>query len=177
MNNDLLKLLPDSSRNTANLATSFILKNQSYLDDMFELAFSDRKKIAMRASRVIYLVYEQAPGLIKSRFPEILKRLEKITDTSAKRNLIHLFIGNASLLNEDDLGLLLDICFKYLESPDSEVAHKIYSIYIIYEVSQSIPELKPELIAIIERNIDTEQTAYKSIGKKILKKLYKETAV
>ncbi len=175
MNAELLKLLPDSSRNTADVAASFILKNPAYLDDIFELAFSDKQKIAMRASRIIYLVFEQAPDLIKPRFSEILQRLKKITDTSAKRNLIHLFINNTSLLNEDDLGLLLDICFKYIESPDSEVAHKIYSIYLIYEVSNSIPELKPELIAIIERNIDTEQTAYKSTGKRMLKKLYKET--
>ncbi len=167
------ELLPDSSRKTADIAAAFILKHPMHLEKMLAMAYSDRDKIAMRASRVIFLIQEQAPDMIRPYYNEIINQLRHIQNNAAKRNLLHLFMGNTFLLDEDSLGLLVQRCFIYLESSNSEVAHKVYALEILYEVSIKIPDIKPELITIISHQIETAQSAFKAAGSMILKKLHK----
>ena len=69
----------------------------------------------------------------------------------------------------------LNHCFKYLESGDEPVAIKVFSMTILYNLSNKIPEIKNELKILIENQLPFSSAGYKSRGSKILKKLNMET--
>lgn len=171
---DCKELLPDTSRNTADMATAFLIENPAHINAFIDLTFSEEGKYPMRASRVVFLFFEQTPELSELYLKDILQRMRHLRDTSALRNMLNLMKCKLDKLNEENLGILVDMCFKLLENGKSQVAHKAYAMEILYKVSRSIPEIKPELAAVIERSIKHENTACRNTGRKILQKIYRE---
>ena len=77
-------------------------------------------------------------------------------------------------LNEDQKGMLANVCFDWIQSENQPVAIKVYCMQILAGIAESEPDLKPELISVIEEQIPRGSAGIKAQGKKILKKLYKE---
>ena len=167
-------LLPDSFRQTADHATAFILANPESLSEMIAISFSADKLMGMRASRVVLLTYYQNPNLVKKFIPQILDELCLTKNNSTIRNLLHLFSDNLEELDESRFGKLVDFCFKLLESPSAEIAHRALSMQILYTASTIITDFKDELKAIIEFHYEEGSPGFKSTAKSIMKKLNKE---
>ncbi|HOW32624.1 MAG TPA: hypothetical protein PLP88_13755, partial [Bacteroidales bacterium] len=75
----------------------------------------------------------------------------------------------------DDLkGELINVCFGWLISPTEAVAAKVYSMDILYQLSQQFPEIKHELIDSIEFGMHDGTPGYQNLAKKLLVKLYSE---
>ncbi len=55
---NLEKLLPDSSRKTADIAAQIILLKQSHIEKTLELLFQDKGKLSMRTSSFIGICIE-----------------------------------------------------------------------------------------------------------------------
>ncbi|PKP31411.1 MAG: hypothetical protein CVU00_12710 [Bacteroidetes bacterium HGW-Bacteroidetes-17] len=168
-------LLPDSFRQTADLASAFILANPEFLSEMITVSFSDDKLMGMRASRVVLLTYYQNPNLVKKFIPQILDELCLTRNNSTIRNLLHLFLDNIEVLDESKFGKLVDFCFKLLESPSAEIAQRALAMQILFNASNIITDFKDELKAIIEFHYEEGSPGFKSTAKSILKKLDKET--
>lgn len=167
-------LLPDTLRNTADLAAKFIIDNPGYFEKMLDLAFSKDKIMGMRASRVVLICYLQMPALIRPHLSEIFDRLYVTDNTSTLRNIIQLFQDEARLLDEERFGKLIQFCFTLLESSKAEIAHRVLAMQVLYNISNQIPDFKGELKSIIELNFEEGTAAFKSRGNHILKKLNKE---
>lgn len=164
-------MIPDSSAKTARIAARFITDHPAHLDEMLKIAVSEQDKLTMRASNVIYLVHTYKPDLIKPEYTKILRTLLHIKNSSAKRNLLRIFVGNTRYLSEEQMGLLMDISFKFLEMPELEVGPRVYAMHILFEISQNISEIKPELKSIIEFQMINADNAFQSMGRKILSKI------
>jgi len=65
-------------------------------------------------------------------------------------------------------------CFEWLNDPAEAIALKIYSMTILYKISNTYPDIKPELISSIENEIPKNSPAIRGRGRRILKRLYKE---
>ena len=141
---------------------------------MVQLSFSKNKLMAMRASRVILLIYRQKPELVKPLIPEITDQLISTKNNSTIRNLLHLFLENINQHDENRFGKIVDFCFNLLKSPSAEIAQRALSMKILYEISNTIPDIKPELKALIEINYEEGSPGFKSTANQILKKLNKE---
>ena len=89
-----------------------------------------------------------------------------------KRDLLRVIAR--SELPEDNLGVLLNNCFEWMQSADEPPSTKVHSMQIVYNVSQYEPDIKPELISIIEDQMPKNSVGYKNRGSKLLKKLYME---
>lgn len=167
-------LLPDTSRNTADEAATFIMPHPDYLEQMIQLSFSDKKLMAMRASRVILLIYYQQPELLKPHLDFMIDQLCESGNGSTIRNYLNLFRHETENLDEFRLGKLVNLSFNLLESPSSEIAHRSLAMEVLYKVSIKIPDFKDELKALIELHYEEGTPAFKSTANKILKKLNKE---
>ena len=167
-------LLPNTLRNTADEAATFILANPEYLNQILQLSFSNNRVMAMRASRVVLLIYYQQPGLLKSYLHDMLCQLCESKNGSTIRNFLNLFRYETDNLDEEQLGKLINLCFPLLESPSSEIAHRSLSMEVLYKVSQRIPDFKDELKALIELHYEEGTPAFKSTARKILTKLNRE---
>lgn len=171
-NHNITELLPDSSRKTADFAAGFILKNPDYMQDLLHICFSDNAKVAMRASRIVYLILVQKKELVSPEFKNIIKKLPQLNNQSVIRNYLHLFINHTQYLDDEEKGILMAYCFKLMENNSYEIGPRVYAMQILAEISKKIPEIIPELYAAIEHELDHSKPAFISVGKKILKKLY-----
>jgi hypothetical protein len=167
-------LLPDTSRLTADIAVEFIIEHPRVFRDFLDASMIQEYPLSMRASRVIYLVAREKPHLIKPYIKEILDTFPGLHDQSVIRNLLHIFDNFIDILPEKQLGQLLSLCFSYVEDLHQAIAVRTYSLKLLYLISQQLPGIKPELVAIINFHLPESPNAFKSQAKQIIRKLNKE---
>jgi hypothetical protein len=68
-------------------------------------------------------------------------------------------------------GILVDICFQYLQNPSEAIAIKVFSMTIIHNLTKEYPELKEELKFILEEQMPFQSAGFRSRAGKILKDL------
>jgi hypothetical protein len=164
--------LVDSSRLIADLVAKNVGDNKEYFKELMELSFSGKPKISMRASRVATLCVEKYPFLIEPYLDKIIYSLPD--DESIRKNFLKVLAEAELKFSEDQLGYLFDNCFEMLISDKSSIATKVYTMQILYKISQIEPDLKIELISAIEEQVPKGSSGVKYFGRAILKKLYRE---
>ena len=115
--------------------------------------------------------------MIKPHINRIITALPGFQNDGLKRNMLRLLSKHTNDLTEEQNGILLDVCLKYLMDSDEKPAIKVYSMDILYDISNKYPDLKKELISCIENKISAASAGIKSRSKKMLKKLHKEIEV
>jgi hypothetical protein len=172
---DLKDLLFDSSRRSADMAVSVIGNNPEIFRKFLDFAMQDNSRYAMRAARVIQIASHNYPELVRPYLKEIILRLPDLKNDGLKRGMAKILIERSFDHDEETLGILVATCFDWLMDPAQKPAIKVYSMEILYKVSQVYPEIKNELISSIEEQLPRSGTAVKSRGKQILAKFYKQT--
>ncbi len=171
---ELEDLLFDSSRKTAERAAKLVGDDPDRFKTVLEFGLQDKHQFAMRAIRVIDLVSEQNPELLLPYLPHLIENIHKFKTIGLKRGFARILSEQNYFYNEDHAGRLVHTCFNWLNDPAEAIALKIYSMTILYKISNTYPEIKPELISSIENEIPKNSAAIRGRGRRILKKLYKE---
>ncbi len=68
-------------------------------------------------------------------------------------------------------GLAVEICFTFLQDTKEPVAIRVFAMTVLTQLSKVSPELKNELIPIIEDQLPYGSPAFISRGRKALKEL------
>ncbi|MCF8367869.1 MAG: hypothetical protein K9G76_02415 [Bacteroidales bacterium] len=137
---------------------------------MFNFAMLDNGVYAQRSGRVIQCIAVKNPELIKPYIAELTNKLLVAKSEGLRRSILKILIDYYIELNEDELGRLADTCFEWVLANNKPVI-KIYSLEILYRISNLYTDLKPELKTIIENIIPHESSGIKSRGKKMLQTL------
>jgi hypothetical protein len=172
---DLEDLLFDSSRRTADIAVGLIGDNPEIFKKFLDFALDDKTPYAMRAARVVQLSSHQHPELIRPYLKEIIHKLPYLKSDGLRRGFLKIFTERSLDLDEESFGILADTTFNCLNNPAEKPAMKVYSMEILFRISDFYPEIKPELISTIENQLPHSTAAIKSAGKKLLRKLYIQT--
>lgn len=108
------------------------------------------------------------PEFIKNNFKKLINNLQKpgIHD-AIKRNTLRLL--PVVPIPEKYEGIVMDICFKYVETLHEAVAIKSFAITILGKFAKKYPEIIPELKYLIEDHVPHQTAAFKSRANKILK--------
>jgi len=108
--------------------------------------------------------------------PELIKPYFKpLLDNLSKKGIHGAIIRNTvRLLQDVEIpkkyhGKVMDECFRFIQSHETEVAIKAFSLTILHNLSKQYPEILPELKLIIEERWEHETAAFRSRAKKILK--------
>ena len=169
MEQDLL--IENSKKHITALAKS-IAYNESEIEKIVGLTLQDKQTISARASWVISELCKSNNEHIFKQLPVIIRALPTISIDGIKRNLL---CGMQCLtIDEENIGSLIDICFKFILTPSETVAVKVYSMQIIANTVNKYPEIKNELIAVIEEEMTKNSVAFYARAKKILKVLHKK---
>ena len=171
---ELEDLLFDSSRLTAEMAVHTIGKDPALFKKVLDFALENNDQYTMRAARVIHLTATNHPELIRPYLNKIIHALSGFENDGLKRSMTRILSEHCTDINEESQGILVDVCFNFLTDPDEKVALKIYSMDILYNLSQQYPDIKKELISSIENQLPYASAAIKSRGEKMMKKLYLE---
>ena len=161
-----------TSRLNADILADKIEEDPDVYDIVWNIMLEDTHPVSMRAAWSISVFCDKHPCFIESRIPEIIAALREINSESIKRSLLKLL--TYSPVPEEYSGILFDLCFNIVESPGSAIAQKAYAMTILYNISETEPDLKPELIALFESLCDDESPGIRSCSKNNLKQLYRD---
>lgn len=145
--------------------------NQKKFDQLVELFLNDPdSKIRQRAGWPLSYCVEHKPGLIKPHFKAIIKNLrKKDLHDAEKRSIVRLL--QFTEIPESLHGEIMDQCFRFISNPEESAAVKAFSLTILQKLTESYPEIFPDLRLIIEDRWHYETPAFKARAKRSLKKI------
>ena len=164
------QILKEHSKANCNRIVKWIGGNQQRFDELFSLFINDEYRVVQRAAWPLSFTVINHPELIKKHFSKLIKNLQKpkIHD-AVKRNTVRLL--QDIKIPEKFHGEVMDICFRYIASPDEAAAVKAFSLTILENLSHHYPEIKNELKLVIEERWAYETAAFHSRAKKIFKNI------
>jgi hypothetical protein len=118
-------------------------------------------------------VAEKSPCLVEPYLVSMLQNLSKNkVHDAVSRNTVRALRDMPNLENQSDevVGLLMDVCFRYLEAPSVAVAIKAFSMIILNRLCVREPNMLNEMVPLIEDQLPHATSAFRGIGTKILKK-------
>jgi len=148
-----------------------VIKSESHFTLLLELVIHEKDPLAWRAAWVLDGSDEFKPGLARKHISKIVKALPALESLGSLRFLLRML--SRYEIPEEEQGLLIDLCFSYLVSELYPVAVKAHAMQIIYMHVLIYPELKDELIAVIEDQIANNSVGFKSRGRRLIKQMEK----
>ena len=161
-------ILSGHSKALTNEIIDWIDDSPRRFDQLFKLFMGTDKIIAQRAGWPLSYVAIAHPDLIRPYIRSLLDNLNKEDlHTAIVRNTVR-------ILAEIELparyhGRVMDLCFRYISSPAEAVAVKAYSLAILEKLIAIYPEIKNELLTIIQDRWNHESAAFRSRAKKIIR--------
>lgn len=169
---DLRSLLADIPSGVGrDLMIDEVIKSKTHFNSLLKLTLQEKDPLAWRAAWVLDGSDEKKPGLARNHLSRIVKALPKLESKGALRSLLRLLTRYD--IREEDQGLLIDLCFSYLVSEQYPVAVKAHAMQIIYQHVLIYPDLKHELIAVIEDQAENNSAGFKARGTMLIKQMEK----
>jgi hypothetical protein len=162
-------LLAEHSKSQCARIVRYIGRDKRRFAALMRLFFHGEYRVTQRAAWPMSYCALKHPSLVKPYYKRLLDNLEKEgMHDSVRRNTVR-------LLQEIDLpkayhGRLMNICFQFIQSPDTATAIRAFSLRILEKFLRAYPEILPELTLIILDRWDQESAAFHSRAKKILQK-------
>jgi len=144
-------------------------QSEEKFQTLLELTLHEKDPLAWRAAWILDGSDEQHPGLAFGSVSTIIRRLPQLESKGALRSLLRLLCRYE--VAEDDQGMLVDLCFSYMVSELYPVAVKVHAMQIIYNHTLIYPELKDELVTVIEDQVANNSVGFKSRGMRIIRQL------
>lgn len=163
--------LVDSSRMVADIVVAYIGGSQDKFDEVITIMQKDEYPNAMRASRVAYLVFEKHQSLIRKHIPALIKMLSSSKVDGTIRSVLKILAETTIHISDDNLGELTELAFNFVENPRQPIAIRACGIDVLIKITRYYPEIKPELIAVLEDILPESSVGLKGKCKKVLKKM------
>jgi hypothetical protein len=169
--NDLLELL--EAWDNIKILISEISMQPDLLQMLMSIALYNKEHKSWRAAYLVDKIHDNYPELIQPFLGEIAMQLEKEESSSKKRHFLKLISMNSIAVQHQ--GFLVDYCLNLLTSDKEPPAVRVHAMQVLFNISENEPELKPEILAVIEHEIRYHATAgIISRGSKLAGKLRKQ---
>ena len=161
-------ILKEHSKANCSKIVIWVGNNQKKFDELFNMFLTDEYRVVQRAAWPVSYCAQLHPELITKHFVKLIKNLYKPgLHDAVKRNTVRLL--QYVTIPGKFHGKVMDICFRFISSPDEAVAVKAFSLTVLQKLTMQYPEIKNELRLVIKESWDYETAAFKSRAKKILK--------
>ncbi len=171
---DFPSILSDSSRSLADYTAVIVGNDAKLFKEVLELAYQQTPPVCMRAARVADLCCERNPELIRPYLVKMVKDLPGLQDMAVKRVFMHILIRHSWVEDEEAMAKLVDTLFKWLLDDAQAVAIKAYAMAILENITKVLPDLKGEMIVVLEETIPFwDSFALQSGGRRLVKRLRK----
>jgi len=162
----------ESSRRNTDFVAGLIHQKTEILDKLVMIMLQDEGALSWKAAWAIDIATEKRPDLLEPHLKTLVEKLGSVKQEGTKRQLLRML--SRSPLPAESLGQMISICFDCLTTAREAVAVKMFSMEILYRISCLEPGLKKELADSIEWRMEEETPGFRSHGRKLLKKLYRE---
>ncbi|MFW6289578.1 MAG: hypothetical protein ACOC0R_01315 [Mariniphaga sp.] len=149
------------------------LNNSGHPNLLLDIALRSKRPKSWRAAWIVDKINDKKPDLIEPHINSMIIQLKKETSSSKKRHFLKLISQHKTATEHH--AFLLDYCTACFTSAGEPIAVRVYALQILYNISETEPELKPELLSIIHHETELHPSAgIKSRGRKLAKKLQVE---
>jgi hypothetical protein len=149
------------------------VENPDQIPVLIKVAVYSSDLVSWRALWMVDKIYDIDATLIAPFLPEMIQQLKVETHHGKKRHLLKLI--SQMNIPENQAGFLMDYCLTTFTSDKEPVANRVHAMQVLFNISESEPELKPELLEIIQQEIDFHPTpGIRSRGSKLVKKLQQQ---
>jgi hypothetical protein len=155
------------------LIVDYIGDSQERFDEFIQHFFTDEYRVNQRSAMVVSACFDKRPHLLIKHLEKLVKNLEdKNLHVALKRNTVRIL--QEMKIPEDYMSSLFDSCIGFLTNPAEPVAVKAFSMKVCVNICKHYPDLKQEVIPIIEDLMShSESMGIHSRGKAMLKQLNK----
>lgn len=168
---DLMEIL-ESWENLAFIVRE-IGNHPELFSSLMEIALKNPEHKSWRAAYLADKIHDDYPELIIPYIEPIVNQLNVETNSSKKRHFLKLLSMNE--IQEKHFGILVDYCLNNFTSAKEPPAVRVHAMQLLYNISEKEPDLKPEILAIIEHEMQFHATAgILSRGTKLANKLRKQ---
>jgi hypothetical protein len=144
-----------------------------HFPQLMEITLSGNDRVHWRASWAADKINEMIPGIAAPWIETLTGLLPGLTHNGKKRQ----FMKFISLypVPPDSAGFLFDFCLIKMVSEAEDIAVRAYAMQILYNISQMEPDLKPELLQILEQEKEHKSSAgLEAKSKNLIQRLRKE---
>ncbi len=147
--------------------------NPKDFDVLMAIALFHPKQRSWRAAYLADKIHDDFPKLLQPYIPAIINQLKTETNSSKKRHWLKLISMNQ--IDEQYFSFLFDYCLETFTSGKEAIAVRVHAMQILYNISENEPDFKPEVLEIIDNEMELRPTAgIRSRGKKLAKKLQQQ---
>jgi len=147
-----------------------IAQTPEYYAMLMDVALYSSYQKSWRAAYLVDKINDKYPELLHPFLSEMIEQVKIEKSESKKRHFLKLISLND--LPQVQLGYMLDFCLKTFTSAKEPVAVRVHAMQILYNISESEPELKHEILTTIEHEIENHSSAgIVSRGRKLVQKL------
>lgn len=170
--NDIFKLL--ESWDNFQLILMELNANPDYVPVLMKIAIYSDHRNSWRAIYLADKLHDTHPEWIQAYLPEITERLSLEQHHGKKRHMLKLISLNP--VTEEHSVFLLDYCLTTFTSSKEPVANRVHAMQILFNISESEPDIKPEILELIRHEIELHPTpGIRSRGKKLIARLRQQT--
>ena len=164
------EILKEHSKAQCNKIVKWVGKDQERFIELFNLFLHDEYRVTQRAAWPVSNCVIAHPAFITKNWKKLIDNLKKPgLHDSIKRNSVR-FMQSIEIPKKYH-GEVMDICFKFLESPIEALAIKVFSMTVLGNLAQKYPGIIPELKLLIGEQIPHQSAGFISRAKKTLKQV------
>ncbi|QIA09641.1 hypothetical protein [Draconibacterium halophilum] len=155
------------------IVAAAMLNDPVQFKTLIQLALNDTRPKSWRAAYLVDKIHDEKPELLQPYLPALIGQLQTEMNASKRRHWLKLISMNK--ISEEHIGFLFDYCIETFTSGKEAVAVRVHAMQILYNISEMEPVLKPEVLQIIEQEMEYHPTAgIRSRGKKLATKLFRQ---
>ena len=160
------------TKEQALIVTDYACASRKNFRELMHCFLSNEYRLAQRAAWSVSWAAQEHPYLITPYIKDLIQQLpRKDVHDAVTRNSVRIL--QKIDIPEDLHGKLMDSCFNFIESNETPVAIKAFSLTTLFNLSKIYPDIKNELKLLVEERWEHETAAFKQRGRQILKQLSK----
>lgn len=165
------EILREHSKNQAYYIAKWALEKQSNFDALMQMFLSNTPVLTQRSAYALSKCFDINPNCIAPYVKQLIAFLKEETHIAVRRNVIRFF--DSYTIPEDCEGELLDYCFLYLQNKKELPAVKAYALTISAKLCKKYPDLKNELILIVEDQLEYSSPSFRVRVRRVFGELNK----
>ena len=124
---------------------------------------------AQRAAWDVGICAERRPALIAPYLARMVRRMQEPGVHDAVRRCVVRSLQCAEI-PEGLLGRVATVCFEYLADPGAPIAVRVYAMSVLDRIARREPDLRGELILLIQQHLSVAGPAFRARARQILGK-------
>lgn len=164
------EILKEHSKENSEHVAAWVGNDAERMKELIDHFLHDEYRVVQRLAQVVGKIGDHHPELIQQHLDTLVQRMQEDgLPVAVKRNVVRVL--QYVEIPEHLQGAVMNTCFDMLADPNETVAVRVFSMTVLDNLSKNYPEIRQELIAIIEDQLEQGCSAgFRSRAKKILNK-------